>query len=301
MFHSTLLLAWLTLLQSSMPTLLPPHGGEHVKALSRATTNEARFDTLTQILREHGVSFTVEPFNIDRQRGTEPRTTGRNVVVTIGNGPEDLVIGAHYDAVRLPDGSLSHGAVDNAASCEFLVELAYSLGQTYPRQSQVRLKIVWFDMEELGLLGSAAYLQAHRTDRIRAMLNFDVNAYGDTVVFGAPDGGANERMRRSIVEACAAQQVDCIRMDPMPPGDDRPFGEARIPTLSIATLPASEAHQLWLAMKAPGRGGLSNGAPAVLATIHTANDVAAKVDAAAIGRTYALTSALVQALTNSLK
>jgi hypothetical protein len=299
MLHSTVLVTWLMLVQS-MPTYSPPHWGDHVKALSNATTNEGRFEALTAILKQHGIAFTVEPFTIDRPRGGEPRTAGRNVVVTIGNGTDDLVIGAHYDAVRLPDGSLSHGAVDNAASCEVLVELAYQVAQSYERSRPVRIKIVWFDMEELGLLGSAAYVRAHSGDRIRAMLNFDVNAYGDTVLFGPPAGGESDQMRRRMVETCAAQPIDCIRLAPMPPGDDRPFGQARIPTLSIAILPAAEAHQLWLTMSVPGRAGQPANTPAVLTTIHTANDVAAKVDGTTIARMYTFTWALVQALTNSL-
>jgi len=32
-----------------------------------------------------------------------------------------IVVGAHYDAVRLSDGTLSRGAVDNAASSVILV------------------------------------------------------------------------------------------------------------------------------------------------------------------------------------
>jgi Zn-dependent M28 family amino/carboxypeptidase len=47
--------------------------------------------------------------------------------VTFGAGPELVVIGAHYDAARLPDGSLSRGAVDNAASSVMLVRVAEAL------------------------------------------------------------------------------------------------------------------------------------------------------------------------------
>jgi hypothetical protein len=156
-------------------------------------------------------------------------------------------------------------------------------------------------MEELGLLGSAAYIRAHQAEHIRAVLNFDVNAYGDTILFGPPAGGENDQMRRTMMETCAAQQIDCIRLAPMPPGDDRPFGQARIPTLSIAILPAAEAHQLWLMMSVPGRAGQPANIPAVMTTIHTPNDVVARVDGAAIARMYTFTWALVQALTNSLK
>ncbi len=149
--------------------------------LAAATSNEARFDVLTALLRGRGLTFAVEPFTIEKPIGREPRTEGRNVVVTLGDGPEEIVIGAHYDAVRLADGSLSPGAVDNAASSVMLIRLADVLRT---EKLPVRIRVVWFDMEELGLVGSAQYVKQHSADRIGAMLNFDINAYGDTIVFG---------------------------------------------------------------------------------------------------------------------
>ena len=53
------------------------------------------------------------------------------------------------------------------------------------------MRIVFFDMEELGLLGSAEFVQAHRDRPMRAMVNLDVNAFGDTLIFG-PRAGAND-------------------------------------------------------------------------------------------------------------
>ena len=51
-------------------------------------TNDARFDVLTSMLTERHVAFAVEPFTIEPRKG-EPRTLGRNVVVTIpGRSPE---------------------------------------------------------------------------------------------------------------------------------------------------------------------------------------------------------------------
>ena len=108
--------------------------------MAAATSNEARFDALTALLRSRGLTFTVEPFTIEKPVGREPRTEGRNIVVTIGEGPEEVVIGAHYDAVRLADGSLSPGAVDNAASSVMLIRLAEALRtETLPAACQGRV------------------------------------------------------------------------------------------------------------------------------------------------------------------
>jgi hypothetical protein len=64
----------------------------------------------------------------------------------------------------------------------------------------------------------------------------------------------------------------------MPPGDDRSFTRLGIPTLSVAVLPALEAHQLWLAVNAGAASGLAPGTtPPILRTIHTAEDTPEKV------------------------
>ena len=263
----------------------PPSLIEDVRKLAVSTTNEQRFDALTAILATRKIPFTVEPFALEKPlRG---RSEGRNIVVTLGQGASDLVIGAHYDAAYLRDGTLSRGAVDNAGSSVLLVHLAEALGKESLRQ---RVRIVWFDMEELGVIGSTRYLAAHRDDRIVAMLNFDINAYGDTILFGDPPGGDAPALRRALMQTCADEQADCVRFGALPNSDDRPFGKAGIPTLSIAVLPAEEAHQLWLLLE----GANGSTPPAVLRVIHTPEDVIEKVDAAAIARMQRFALALVK-------
>lgn len=287
------LLAVFTLFQVS-PALSPESLVDDVATLTAARDNDERFEALTALLRARDLVFTVEPFALDEAVGREPRTRGRNVVVSLGDGAEEILVGAHYDAARLPDGALSRGAVDNGASSVMLVRLAEALrGERLAR----RVRIVWFDMEELGLLGSAHHVKAHGAGRLVAMLNFDINGYGDTVLYGPPAGGDDERLRRTLAETCAGEGIDCVRFASMPPGDDRSFGKAAVPTLSIATLPAAEVHQLWLLLHAGANSGLAQGTvPPILRTIHTPDDVLAKVDGASIIRIHRLALALIRRL-----
>lgn len=272
---TALLLAVITFLQ---PAAAAPQAAtlvEDAGRLAAATTNEARFEALSAILRGRGLTFTVEPFTIEKPLGREPRTEGKNVVVTLGDGADVVVVGAHYDAARLADGSLSRGAVDNAASSVMLVRLAEALGT---EKLPVRVRIVWFDMEELGLVGSAHDVKQHAADRIVAMLNFDINAYGNTILYGPATSSGNAALRRTFVQTCAAEDVACIGFAQMPPGDDRSFVKAGIPTISVGIVPAVEAHQLWLMMNAGPNSGLAPGlAPPILKTIHTPDDVLAKL------------------------
>ena len=267
---------------------------DDARRLTAAATNEARFDALTALLRGRGLTFTVESFTIEKPIGREPRTEGRNVVVTIGEGAQDVVIGAHYDAARLPDGSLSRGAVDNAASSVILIRVAEALrGESLP----VRVRIVWFDMEELGLIGSAQYVKQHAADRIKAMLNLDINAYGNTILYGPAERPENAAVRRTFVQTCAVEDIACVGSAQMPPGDDRSFLKAGVPTISLGIIPAVDVHQLWLMMNAGANAGLAQGvAPPIFRTIHTSEDTPDKLSEETMGRMQRFALSLVKAV-----
>jgi hypothetical protein len=268
-----------------------------VRTLSAAADNDARFEALTALLKANNLPFTVETFMLDKppaagpNAAADPRTRGRNVIVTLGKGRDTIVVGAHYDAKWITDKTLSKGAVDNGASSVMLVHTAAALKN---QRLKSKVTFVWFDFEESGLLGSAKYAEAHTADRITAMLNYDINGYGNTVLFGPPPGPLDARLARVMLETCAAERVDCLRFDGMPPGDDRSFGARKIPAVSIAVLPATEAHQLWLMLHAKS-AGLSQGfAPPIFATIHTPNDVPEKLEGAAMATAGRLAQALIR-------
>lgn len=84
-----------------------------------------------------------------------------------------ILIGAHYDAV-----TGSPGADDNASGVAALLELARAFA-THPPRHPVRL--VAFDLEELGLLGSQAYATELRqqNQRLRLMLSLEMLGYCD--------------------------------------------------------------------------------------------------------------------------
>jgi Zn-dependent M28 family amino/carboxypeptidase len=280
---------------------------DEMRRLSVVRDNDQRFAALTRMLDERNLPFSVESFTIDKPVGREPRTRGRNIVVSLGEGRNILVIGAHYDAARLPDGSLSQGAIDNGASSVMLVSLAEALRA---ERLSMQLRIVWFDMEETGHFGSRRYVESHGSDRIWGMLNFDINAYGDTLLFGAPreigprqqqnPEGKDAPLRRALLHTCADELLDCVRFPEMPPSDDRSFGRAGIPTLSIAMIPAIEVLQLWLMQHGDRESGLARGsAPTAWRTIHTKEDVPEKVDGATIARMQRFALAFIRRLSSS--
>jgi hypothetical protein len=295
--RALMLFAALALPQAAPVSPSPDTLVAEVRTLSAATGNDARFDALTALLKTYGLPFTVETFTLDRPLAAgpnqvpDPRTRGRNIVVSLGDGAEQIVVGAHYDAKWLSAEALSKGAVDNGASSVMLVHAAAAL--TGARLGR-RVTFVWFDLEESGLIGSAKYLEAHPNDRIAAMLNYDINGYGDTVIFGPPQGGADPRLTKLALETCASEAIDCLRFAVMPPGDDRSFGARKIPTLSMAILPSTEAHQLWLMLHAKGAGLAQGFQPPIFGTIHTPSDLPEKLDGAGMATAQRLATALIK-------
>ncbi len=80
---------------------------------------------------------------------------------------ELVIVGGHYDSVGNP------GANDNGSGTAALMEVAQVMGA---RSFEATLRVIAFDDEEGGLVGSRAYVEAHPDDTVRCMLNVDTIA-----------------------------------------------------------------------------------------------------------------------------
>ena len=257
-----------------------------------AKPNNERGEVLQSVLTEYGIPFELETFEI-RSRPDYPRTTGTNIVVTIGNGDRDIVIGGHYDAAPLGNGEFSPGATDNAASAVILTRLAVALVES---DRDARIRIVMYDMEEIGLLGSANFIRQSRR-RISAAINLDINGYGDTLFYFLPEGPAGTgALFDAMTAICSGTEFRCKGTPAYPASDHLTFANARIPSTSLAILPAADVDAL-IAMADPARQARPRGAPpSILRVIHTANDTSRLVDPEAMWQTYRAVLALVEEL-----
>lgn len=81
-----------------------------------------------------------------------------------------IVVGGHYDGH-----DIAQGAYDNGSGTAMAVEVARVLNQ-FRGQLKTGIRFVLFSGEELGLNGSAAYVEQHadELDHIRAVFNADV-------------------------------------------------------------------------------------------------------------------------------
>ena len=249
-------------------------------------SNEARTAVVVAQLRAAGFEPTVETFTGgNRQTG---EMEGRNVVVTIGEGPREILLTAHYDAVKLRDGTMSHGVVDNAASVVGVIEAAKILRT---KNLNHRIRIVLFDQEELGLIGARKWIEAHGLTNVAAVVNSDVAGYGDTMMYGQNNGPQSASITRAVQELCAERALQCVGYPMYPPSDDRAFSAAGAPVVSLGFQDEVGAHQMWLAFNGGETNGLAEGfVPRVFQLIHSAEDTMDKVDPATValaGATYA--------------
>lgn len=101
----------------------------------------------------------------------EGEVDSHNVIAEIKGTcyPEEVVVFmAHYDSVPF-----STGAYDNGAGSVNIMEILHHYLENAPKRT---LKFIWFGSEEVGLLGSKAYVEAHvdELESIKFGINIDL-------------------------------------------------------------------------------------------------------------------------------
>ena len=287
---------------SSAASDMPGPAGAEIKATAirlLQPSNARRLEQLQSILRERGIAFELQPVR-NPQPKRDPRAEGSNVVASVGStsGESRIVIGAHFDAAALQGGKLSAGMVDNASSVAVLVHLAAAMKE---RPTKHRVDVVFFDMEELGLVGSRHYADSPQIDSVVAMINLDTLQGGSTVIYGPTADTESQDIDRHMRQVCVAAQLDCLAFPEYPPSDDRSFADVGVPNVSIAVVPQVESHQLWLLMNGGRASGLQHGfVPEVLRTIHTPADQPDKLEPDALATAHRAAMALLMKLDQEL-
>lgn len=108
----------------------------------------------------------------------ELQNDSHNVVATIEGAkyPNEVVcFTAHYDSV-----SYSKGAWDNATGSTTIMQLLAYFKEHQPDRT---LKFIWCGSEEMGLLGSKAYCEAHKEELKDYKLCINVDMTGVTIGF----------------------------------------------------------------------------------------------------------------------
>ena len=106
----------------------------------------------------------------------EKEVESQNVIAEIkGTEKEDeiIVFSAHYDSVPF-----SKGAYDNATGSTAIMQIAEYFNRNKPKRT---LRFVWCGSEEIGLMGSKAYVEKHKNDLDNILFNINIDMVGVTL------------------------------------------------------------------------------------------------------------------------
>lgn len=177
-------------------------------------------DNIYAALDSFGLETLIDPLTTGPFRVMPP---GGNVVAThygTVRPDEIFVLGAHYDSVNNP------GADDNASGTAAVMEAARVLSQY---EFEATILFIAFDEEEVGLVGSSAWVDEYTTDDIQAMISLDMIAYNGSNSNRASIYGREESSPLKDALALAAElyggltAVDFGRLDA---SDHAPFEDA---------------------------------------------------------------------------
>jgi Zn-dependent M28 family amino/carboxypeptidase len=213
---------------------------EIVGSIAEGSNREGRRAAIAQVLTAAHIDFELQEIG-------EPGRSLTNIIATApGASPKTILLGAHYD--RVPQGN---GVLDNGASCAVLLNLLEKL-KTQPAALTVR--VVFFDLEELGLLGSKAYFaRTANLSKPAYAVNLDIFGYGDAFFITTPNAAGPLAAK---FQQAATDSGLGIRVSPpsqYPSSDHSSMMEAGIETLGIALIDGAEVD----AVLAAERGALT--------------------------------------------
>ena len=159
----------------------------------------------------------------------ETKNTSHNVVATIKGIKDEVVcFSAHYDSVPY-----SKGAYDNATGSACILELLKYFKDQKPLRT---LKFVWCGSEEMGLLGSKAYLAVHKEELKKYLLNINVDMIGTTLGKDIACCTAESNLANYINYLGAIEGFAIKARQGVYSSDSTPFADNGVPSLSFARI-----------------------------------------------------------------
>jgi hypothetical protein len=187
--------------------------------------------------------------------------TGHNVVAmlpatspTAGIDKPWVVVGAHYDhlgrggagnslADKADLNKIHHGADDNASGTAAVLAIAQALAKQ-PRKRN--LLLTFWSGEELGLLGSAAFVAKPPVpvEQMAAYINFDMVGRVNDNKLTVQATGSSATWPKLLEQANVAAGFDLVlQEDPYQPTDVSSFNGAGVPCLTFFTGAHTEYHK----------------------------------------------------------
>ena len=167
---------------------------------------------------------------------TESVTASRNVIAELpGRTDEWIALTAHYDSTPL-----SHGAYDNMSGCIGLLGIMETLRGKAPLR--YGLRFIFCGSEEVGLLGSKAYTEAHEKDLEKTVLNINLDMIGTYMGRFIACVSAEDKLLHYLEYMCAQRGWGLAARQDVYSSDSTPFADHGVPALSFARIaPKSQA------------------------------------------------------------
>lgn len=197
--------------------------------------------------------------------------TSHNVVVTIEGSkyPEEIIsFGAHYDSVPF-----STGVHDNGAGSVIIMELLKHFKENPPMRT---LKFVWYGSEEVGLLGSKAYLKSHEDELKKHLLMINVDVGGSILGKESALVTAEQSLVDYIDHMAKIKGFPLDVKQDIYSSDSTAFADAGIPSVTFARF-----------------------APTGGAFIHSRNDIIDFLDGEALEKTTVIAKEFSDLIVNS--
>lgn len=141
---------------------------------------------------------------------------------------EIVVFSAHYDSV-----SYSRGSYDNATGSTGIMQLMAYFKENAPART---CRFVWCGSEEVGLLGSKAYIEQHKEEMPKHKLCINIDMIGVTIGFDIACCTSNTSLVNFI------KYLSCEKGFPIMPrqgvysSDSTPFADNGVPGVSFARI-----------------------------------------------------------------
>ncbi|MBE6137488.1 MAG: M28 family peptidase [Erysipelotrichaceae bacterium] len=184
-----------------------------------------RMKDAENILRAMPKSATV--VNVEQ----ELENASHNVVATVeGTDKKNEIIAftAHYDSV-----SYSKGSYDNATGSTAIMQLLAYFMEHKPQRT---LKFIWCGSEEMGLLGSKAYVRDHKDELSSYKLCINVDMIGVTIGNDIACCTANQSLVSYIKYLGCEVGFAITSRQGVYSSDSTPFADGGVPAVSFARL-----------------------------------------------------------------
>lgn len=161
----------------------------------------------------------------------ELQNDSHNVVATIEGGKykdEIIAFTAHFDSV-----SYSRGAYDNATGSTGIMQILAYFKEHKPART---LKFIWCGSEEMGLLGSKAYVEAHKEELANYKLCVNIDMIGVTIGFDIACCTSNTSLVNYIKYLGCEKGFAISARQGVYSSDSTPFADAGVPALSFARI-----------------------------------------------------------------